>query len=186
MANTREGNVGRHTLSQNLGPLYRLQRCGGVDRQCDLEYFATQPKLSSKQMTWQDTLALFNVIIRHKPRNENIMLDALSRKHQLRIVTTPLWVKGEDETHTPESANLESSRTPKNSELDCMGQNTFHWGFLYINRKVLKCRGPKWPCMGHLDICSPSYGKKKGRESNWQFDSRPLKVKNQPLPDVYR
>ncbi len=39
MANTREGNVGGHTLLQDLGPLHRLQRCGGVDRQCDLEVF---------------------------------------------------------------------------------------------------------------------------------------------------
>jgi hypothetical protein len=29
-----------------------------------------------------------------------------------------------------------------------------------------------------------SYGQKKGRESKWQFDSRPLKVANRPLPDV--
>jgi hypothetical protein len=40
--------------------------------------------------------------------------------------------------------------------------------------------------MNLLDICSPSYGQKKGRESNWQFDSRPLKVGNRPLPDVCR
>jgi hypothetical protein len=51
-----------------------------------LKYFATQPKLSSKQVRWQDTLALFNVDIRHKPGKDNIMLDALSRKHQLRVV----------------------------------------------------------------------------------------------------
>jgi hypothetical protein len=38
--------------------------------------------------------------------------------------------------------------------------------------------------MSHLDICSPSYEQKKGRESNWQFDSRPLKVRNRPVPDV--
>jgi hypothetical protein len=38
--------------------------------------------------------------------------------------------------------------------------------------------------MSHLDIYSPSYGQKKGRESNWQFDSRSLKVGNRPLPDV--
>ncbi len=38
--------------------------------------------------------------------------------------------------------------------------------------------------MSHLDICSPSYGQKKGQESNWQFDSRPLKVGNRPAPDV--
>jgi hypothetical protein len=42
----------------------------------------------------------------------------------------------------------------------------------------LKCRCPKWPWMSHLDICSTRYGRKKGRESNWQFDSRPLKVGN--------
>ncbi len=40
--------------------------------------------------------------------------------------------------------------------------------------------------MSHLDICSTSHGKKKGRESNWQFDSRPPKVGNQPDPDVCR
>jgi hypothetical protein len=38
----------------------------------------------------------------------------------------------------------------------------------------------KWPRMSHLDICSTSYGRKKGRESNWQFDSRPPKVGNRP------
>jgi hypothetical protein len=30
---------------------------------------------------------------------------------------TPLWAKCEGETHTPKSGNLESSGTPKNSEL---------------------------------------------------------------------
>jgi hypothetical protein len=40
--------------------------------------------------------------------------------------------------------------------------------------------------MSHLDICNTSYGKKKGRESNWQFDSRPLKVGNRPDPGAYR
>jgi hypothetical protein len=51
-----------------------------------LKYFATQPKLSSKQVRWQDTLALFNVDIRHKPEKDNMVLDALSRKHQLRLL----------------------------------------------------------------------------------------------------
>jgi hypothetical protein len=50
----------------------------------------------------------------------------------------------------------------------------------------LKCRCSKWPHMSHLDICSSSYGQKKGRESNWQFDSRPLKVGNRPESDVFR
>jgi hypothetical protein len=101
-------------------------------------------------------------------------------------VATPFWDKCEDETHTPESGKLESFETLKNSELDRRGQNTLHWGVLYINEKVLKCRCQKWPRMSHLDICSPSYGQKKGWESNWQFDSRPLKVGNRSDFDVCR
>jgi hypothetical protein len=50
--------------------------------------------------------------------------------------------------------------------------------------KVLKCKYPKWPRIGHLDIRSPSYGQKKVQKSNWQFDSRPLKVGNQLAPDM--
>jgi hypothetical protein len=34
--------------------------------------------------------------------------------------------------------------------------------------------------MTHLDTLNTSYDQKKGRESNCQFDSRPLKVKNRP------
>jgi hypothetical protein len=102
----------------------------------------------------------------------------------MKTVATPLWVKGEDETHTPKSGNLESSGTPENSKLDCRGQNTLHWGVFYTIGKVLKCKCPKWPRMSHLDIFSPSYAQKKSRESNWQFDSRSLKVGNQPKSDV--
>jgi hypothetical protein len=34
--------------------------------------------------------------------------------------------------------------------------------------------------MTRLDNSNTNYGQKKGRESNWQFDSRPLKVGNCP------
>ncbi len=78
----------------------------------------------------------------------------------------------------------ESSRTPECSELDSKGQNTSHWGVLGVIGKVLKRRYRKCLRIGDSDICSPSYGQKKGQESNWQFDSRPLKVGNRPLPDV--
>jgi hypothetical protein len=71
----------------------------------------------------------------------------------------------EDETHTPEMGTWESSKTPKNSELDCKGQNTSPLGVLHI-RKLPKCRCGKWPRMSHLDICNTSYGQKKGRELN--------------------
>ncbi len=94
-------------------------------------------------------------------------------------VATPLWGKCEVATHTPENGTWENTlQLQGNSERNCRGQNTLHWGVLYTVEKVLKCKCPKWPCMSHLDICSKSYGRKKGRESNWQFDSQPLKVRN--------
>jgi hypothetical protein len=103
-----------------------------------------------------------------------------------RNVATPLWGKCEVATHTLENGTWKSSEALKNSELDCKGQNTLHWIVLYIVGKVSKCRCLKWPHMSHLDICSTSYGWKKGRESNWQFDSRPLKARNRPDPNVCR
>jgi hypothetical protein len=82
------------------------------------------------------------------------------------------------------SEDLESSGTPECLVFDSKAQNTSHWGVLSVIEKVSKRRYRKWPCIGHLDICSPTYGQKKGRESNWQFDSRPLKVGNRPLLDL--
>jgi hypothetical protein len=86
----------------------------------------------------------------------------------------------EDETHTREMGTWESYGTPKSSKFDCKGQNTSHCGVLYINEKILRCRCPKCARMTHLDISKTSYGQKKGRESNWQFDSWSLKVGNRP------
>jgi len=80
--------------------------------------------------------------------------------------------------------DLESSGTPECLRFNRKAQNTSHWSVLSVVEKVLKLRYRKWPRIGHLDICRPSYGQKKGRESNWQFDSRPLKVRNRPLLDL--
>jgi hypothetical protein len=92
----------------------------------------------------------------------------------------------EDDTHIPEMGTWESFGTLETSEFDCKGQNTSPWGVLHVIENLLKCRCRKWPRMSHLDICSINYGKKKGRESNWQFDSRPLKVENRPNFGVCR
>jgi hypothetical protein len=71
-------------------------------------------------------------------------------------VATPLLEECEDDTHTPKMGTWESSRTLETSELDCRGQNTSHWGVLYIIGKLWKCRCWKWDRMGHSDICSTS------------------------------
>ncbi len=96
----------------------------------------------------------------------------------------PTLAKCGGEAQHLEKLGLESSGTPENSEDDLEDQNTSHWGVLGVIGKVLKRRYRKCPLILDLDICSPSYGQKKGRESNWQFDSRPLKVGNRPAPDV--
>jgi hypothetical protein len=44
----------------------------------------------------------------------------------------------------------------------------------------------KWAPIAHLDIWNTSYGQKKGRESNWQFDSWPLKVGKRPDSLAFR
>ncbi len=75
---------------------------------------------------------------------------------------------------------LESQWTPKTSESNCKGQNPSPWRVFYIIGNLLKRRCPKWARMTYLNIYNTSYGPKKGRESNWQVDSRPGKVKNQP------
>ncbi len=99
-------------------------------------------------------------------------------------VATPLWSSVRVKSNTSKVGDLESFGTPECLEFDSKAQNTSHWGVLGVIGKVLKRRYRKWPRIDHLDICSPSYGQKKGRESNWQFDSRPLKVGNRSFPDL--
>ncbi len=48
-------------------------------------------------------------------------------------------------------------------------------------RKILERTCLKWARMTHLDIWNTSYGQKKSRESNWQFDSQSLKVGIAPI-----
>ncbi len=76
-------------------------------------------------------------------------------------VATLLWPSVGVKPNTwKKSEDLESFGTPECSEVDIKAQNTSHWGVLGVIGKVLKRRCKKWPCIGHLDICSPSYGQK--------------------------
>jgi hypothetical protein len=75
---------------------------------------------------------------------------------------------------------LESWWTSKFSEGDCRSQNPMDWRIFYIIGKLLKLKCLKWTRMTRLDTSDTSYCQKKGWESNWQFDSWPLKVGNRP------
>jgi hypothetical protein len=83
--------------------------------------------------------------------------------------------------HTPKWTPILGIKVPmdswiwtlKFSETDCRDQITLDWDVPYIIGKFLECKRLKWACMTHLDTWNTIYGQKKG-----QFDSRPLKVKN--------
>jgi hypothetical protein len=63
----------------------------------------------------------------------NVLIEA--RKLSTQVVSRiapPLWAKCEGEAQTPKSGKLESFGTPKNSKLNCRGQNTSHWGVLGV------------------------------------------------------
>jgi hypothetical protein len=129
-------------------------------------------------------LALINYFGNCSFWKKNILHDVKFSKVIWLIVATLTWPSVGVKPNTWKSWDLESSGTPECLELDSKGKNTSHWGVLGVIGKVLKRRYRKCPRILDLNICSPSYGQKKGRESNWQFDSRPLKVGNRPLPDV--
>jgi hypothetical protein len=54
--------------------------------------------------------------------NSQVITLSLEGYHPINVAT-PLWVKCEDEIHTPKSGNLESSDTPEILELKFRGQN---------------------------------------------------------------
>ncbi len=65
-------------------------------------------------------------------------------------------------------------RTLEFSERDCKCQNSSPRKVLYITGKLLERRCLKWARIAHLDISNTSYGQKKGRESNCQFERKGL------------
>jgi hypothetical protein len=60
------------------------------------------------------------------------------------------------------------------------------YDILYIIGKLLERKCLKWAWIAHMDIWNTSYGQKKGRKSNYKFDSWPEKVKNRPDLLSYR
>jgi len=85
--------------------------------------------------------------------------------------------------HTPKATSTLGDGIPvdsRNFRKQFRGQNSMNYGVLYIIENLSELRCLKWACIAHLDIWNISYGQKKGRESNWQFDFRPQKVGNRP------
>jgi len=88
-------------------------------------------------------------------------------------------VWGSEPSHSKGNSHFGRS-SPEILENDFRGQNSTACDFFYIIEKLLEGRCLKWARITHLDIWNTSYGQKKGRESNCQFDFRPKKVGNRP------
>jgi hypothetical protein len=104
----------------------------------------------------------------------------LGARHML-LGVQRVW--GNEPSHSQVNSHVGScspERTFEFSERDRKGQNSSLREVLYTIGKLLKCRCLKWARIAHLDIWNTSYSQKKGQESNWQFNSRPLKFGNRP------
>ncbi len=92
-----------------------------------------------------------------------------------------MW--GNEPSHSQVNPHIKSwspKWIPESSKSNCRGQISMDWNVPYIIGNLLECKCLKWARMTHLDTSNTSYGQKKGRESNWQSNSRPLKVMNHP------
>jgi hypothetical protein len=101
--------------------------------------------------------------------------------HHMLLGIQRVW--GNEPSHSQVNSHVGSwipKWIPKSSKCDCRGQNPLPSIVFYIIKNLLKHRCIKWARVAHLDIWNTSYGQKKGQESNWKFDFRPLKVRNQP------
>jgi hypothetical protein len=53
-----------------------------------LKYFETQPRTSTKQLKWHDTLELMDVEFMHKQGRDNVVPNALNRKNEFQVPLT--------------------------------------------------------------------------------------------------
>jgi hypothetical protein len=92
-------------------------------------------------------------------------------------------VWGNEPSHSQANSHVASWTPQMDSQIFRMqlqGPKPSAWKVLYIIGKLLKLKCLKWAHIAHLNIWSTSYGQKKRRKSNWQFDFQSLKVRNQP------
>jgi len=100
-----------------------------------------------------------------RPRQRGCKVASQEEAHECKQL--PLW-------------EMEFQWTPKTSKNNFRGQNSISCGIIYIIENLLERRCLKWARISHLDIWNTSYGQKKGRESNCQFDFWLEKIGNQP------
>jgi hypothetical protein len=118
------------------------------------------------------------------PRQGLVKVRTKSEARESHFMLLRVWESVREWTSTFPSELLfwefESRWTLESSENNFRGQKPLACEFPYNFGKILELRCLKWARMTHLSDSNTSYGQKKGRKSNWQFDFRPLKVGNCP------
>ena len=61
-----------------------------------LKYFESKAQATPKELRWYDVIASMNVVLIHKPRRENLVPDALSRKKELIMILA--MAQGQNDT----------------------------------------------------------------------------------------
>ncbi len=77
---------GQWCITSRLGAITQVLKMLYLDKQCHLEVPSTLPVLFTKQVRWQDVVAISDVNIQHKHGKENVVPNALNKKHQIRLV----------------------------------------------------------------------------------------------------
>ena len=104
-----------------------------------LKYFQSQPRLSAKQMRWQDLLAEFDLEIIHKKVKLHTLPDTLSRMPQIQhisVVTSQTWMDEIRQAQERDAGtrqlkeDVESGRTSH-------GMYRLHEGLLWSQKRVV-------------------------------------------------
>jgi hypothetical protein len=144
----------------------------------------TQLSQNSSLCWFKHISCVITLALGSRPRQGLAKVQAKWEVQESHFILLGVWESLREWTPTLPSElplwELEFPWTFESSKNDCKDQNPLDWEDFYIIKKILKLRCLEWARMTHLDTSNTSYGQKKGQKSNWQFDSRPLKVKNCP------
>ncbi len=129
--------------------------------------------VTPRSFSWSTTLQTLALVVATLALDQGKGVTRLWAKREthesLHMLPGVQRVWGHEPSHSRGNSHVRNwspKWTPESSKCNCRGQNPFPWKVIYIIKKILKCRCLKWALITHLNICSTSYGQKKGRESN--------------------
>ena len=104
-----------------------------------LKYFQSQPRLSAKQMRWQDLLAEFDLEIIHKKGKLHTLLDTLSRMPQIQHISVVTSQACMEEIQQAQEWNVGTQQLKEDVESGrtTHGMYRLHKGLLWNQKRVV-------------------------------------------------